>query len=278
MKYKLLASVALAAAMATNASSQHVDSYSNTHSEILHIQTALNHLTVIEVSEPVVSVASGSPAFKIEWRENKVFVQPTEGNVATNLFIWTATQRFNYELGAAGPVEKMDFAVDQSPIQTPLPAAVAVEPAGPPAQMLLAARPIRMESKKRNKRAIEVILHDHYEANGRLFVRYSLHNQGSGTYKAAAPQLYALNGATYPQSLYGLVDSQLNEDQISHLKVKEQVALETVNNQLSATTLAPGQEVIGVIAVQAPSRNAPAILRLRFAPNNNDEVSAFMVR
>src|SRR5258708_6342187 len=138
--------------MATNSSSQPVDSYSKPRKQVLDIPTALNQLTVIEVSDPVVSVASGSPAFKIEWKENKVFVQPTEGNVATNLFIWTATQRFNYELAAAGPVEKMDFAVDQSPIQTPHPASVAVEPAGPPAQMLLSARPIRMESTKRGKR------------------------------------------------------------------------------------------------------------------------------
>lgn len=278
MQFKFLAGVALAAFITTNASSQHVDSYSNTRSEILHIQTALNHLTVIEVSEPVVSVAAGSPAFKIEWRENKVFVQPTEGNVATNLFIWTATQRFNYELGAAGPVEKMDFAVDQSPVPMPHPAPVAAEPPGPPSQMLLAGHPIRMDSKNRNNRAIEVTLLEQYEANGRLFVRYSLRNQGSGTYRATAPQVYALNRARYPQSLYSLVDSQLNEEQIHHLKINEQVPLETVNNQLSATTLSPGQEVIGVIAVQAPQRSGPTVLRLQFAPSNNDEVSAFFVR
>jgi hypothetical protein len=172
----------------------------------------------------------------------------------------------------------MDFAVDQSPVPTPHPAPVAVEPVGPPAQMLLGAHPIRMESTKRSKRAIEVILLDYYEANGRLFVRYSLRNQGSGTYKATAPQVYALNRATYPQSLYSFVDSQLNQEQIHHLKIKEQLPLETITNQLSATTLAPGQEVIGVIAVQAPQSNAPVVLRVQFAPDNNNEVSAIMVR
>ena len=44
--------------------------------QIVRVQTALNHLTVIEVGETVTTVAAGSPAFKIEWRENKVFVQP----------------------------------------------------------------------------------------------------------------------------------------------------------------------------------------------------------
>jgi len=31
--------------------------------------------------------------FKVRWRENKVFIQPTEQNVATNLFVWTASGR-----------------------------------------------------------------------------------------------------------------------------------------------------------------------------------------
>ena len=43
---------------------------------ILRVETALNHLTVIEVPEPITMVAAGSPAFKIERRENKVFIQP----------------------------------------------------------------------------------------------------------------------------------------------------------------------------------------------------------
>src|SRR5438309_1766394 len=74
---------------------------------IVHVQTALNHLTVIEVGEPVTTVAAGSSAFKIEWRENKVFVQPTEPNLATNLFIWTASGRLNYELEPASAVDQM---------------------------------------------------------------------------------------------------------------------------------------------------------------------------
>jgi hypothetical protein len=46
---------------------------------IVHLKTALNHLTVIEVGEPVVQVAAGSPSFKVEWRENKVADAPPPG-------------------------------------------------------------------------------------------------------------------------------------------------------------------------------------------------------
>ena len=102
------------AAVFVPAVAQKIETETSDRTRIVHLKTALNHLTVIEVGEPVVQVAAGSPAFKVEWRENKVFVQPTEADAATNLFIWTANQRLNYELEPAGSVANMDFAVDQS--------------------------------------------------------------------------------------------------------------------------------------------------------------------
>jgi hypothetical protein len=52
-------------------------------------------------------------AFKIERRENKVFIPAAGGNVGTNLFIWTASTRPNYELiPAINDAGQMDFAID----------------------------------------------------------------------------------------------------------------------------------------------------------------------
>src|SRR5207245_2839613 len=121
---------------------------------ITRVETALNHLTVIELSEPVMSVAAGSQAFKIEWRENKVFVEPTEPNASTNLFIWTKSGRLNYELEPAGEVVRMDFAIDQPPLDPPASKAptTAADPPGRPSvdesAALLGARPVRMSAYK----------------------------------------------------------------------------------------------------------------------------------
>jgi Flp pilus assembly secretin CpaC len=72
---------------------QKIDTETPSRERVVRVQTAMNHLTVIEVAEPVATVAVGSPqAFKVERRENKVFIQPLQENVATNLFIWTASQ------------------------------------------------------------------------------------------------------------------------------------------------------------------------------------------
>ena len=123
-------------------------------SQIIHLKTALNHLTVIELREPVIQVATGSQSFKVEWRENKVFVQPTEPDASTNLFIWTASERLNYELEPAGAVASMDFAVDQMPVQVIQPKPASVTPPQPsPTEVLLAGKPVRLESARPSQEA-----------------------------------------------------------------------------------------------------------------------------
>ena len=104
---------------------QRIETATPSRDRVVPIHTALDHLTVIEVGEPVVTVAAGSAAFKVEWRDNKVFIEPTEPGVSTNLFIWTASSRLNYELESAGEVGKMDFAIDY-PRPTPAPPAAKV--------------------------------------------------------------------------------------------------------------------------------------------------------
>ncbi|MBV9081302.1 MAG: hypothetical protein JOZ62_01400, partial [Acidobacteriaceae bacterium] len=100
MRKRLLLTLALAAV----AGSQTIETEKSNRTKVIRLQTALNHLSVIELAEPVTEVAAGSPAYKIEWRGNKVFVQPLEPEATTNLFIWTASGRLNYELVAVQSV------------------------------------------------------------------------------------------------------------------------------------------------------------------------------
>src|SRR5437016_14586609 len=105
---------------------QRIETQYPDRAKVTRVETAMNHLTVIELAEPVTLAAAGSPSFKIERRDNKVFIQPLEEGVSTNLFIWTGSGRWNYELVPAASVETMHFAVDQqtvAPSQTPEPVA-----------------------------------------------------------------------------------------------------------------------------------------------------------
>ena len=65
---------------------------------VIHVATALNHLTVLEFHEPVTMAAAGSSDFQIERQENKVFIKPMKSGASTDLFVWTASRRFAYEL------------------------------------------------------------------------------------------------------------------------------------------------------------------------------------
>src|SRR5438445_4009831 len=89
---------------------------------LVHVATALNHLTVLEFHEPVAMAAAGSSDFQIERQEDKVFIKPTKPGAATDLFVWTASRRFAYELETTAEVKNMNFAIDNSP---PAPPAVS---------------------------------------------------------------------------------------------------------------------------------------------------------
>jgi hypothetical protein len=291
---KIEATLILLAATVVPLVAQKIGTETSDRSRIVHLKTALNHLTVIEVGEPVLEVAAGSPSFKVEWRENKVFVQPTEADAATNLFIWTASQRLNYELEPAGAVASMDFAVDQAPVHIAEPvkptATTAPVPISPSiTELLLAGKPIRMlPSKQRSSKPVEVWISDLYEKDGQLLIRYAVRNHGAQPYSIDTPQVYLLDGVRSSQSLYGFVDSQLGDEQITKLKIKQETPVKVLDGQLQSARIAPGQEVVGVVALQVVSRPTPTILRLQFPSANESgdasnqgqqtQIAAFLVR
>jgi len=257
---------------------QKIERESSDRSQIIHLKTALNHLTVIELREPVTQVATGSQSFKVEWRENKVFVQPTEADASTNLFIWTPSERLNYELEPAGDVAGMDFAVDQIPLAQPKPASVPQPPQPSPTEILLGGKTVRLESAKPSHKPVEVTIRDLYEKDGRLLVRYAVRNRGSHVYDVDAPQVYELKGVRYPQSLYPLVDSQLGDQESLRVTAKQQTPVPVLESHLQTEHLAPGEESLGVIALRLTSSTEPTILRFQFPNHDKQQIAALLVR
>ena len=281
----------LLASVFVPAFAQKIETETADRTRVVHLKTALNHLTVIEVAEPVVQVAAGSPSFKVEWRENKVFIQPTEADAATNLFIWTANQRLNYELEPAGAVTEMDFAIDQKPVHVEPIKATNAHPVAPPSttELLLTGTPVRLlPSKQRASKPVEVWISDVYEKNGSLLVRYAVRNYSSETYFADKPAVYQLDGVRSPQSLYGLTNSQLDNEQAAKLKAKRQTPVKVLDGQTHPARIAPGEEAVGVVTLQTASSTEPTILRFEFpSPKQSGEetdggrqpqINAFLVR
>ena len=97
---------------ASSLTAQKLETQTPDPKRVVRVETARDHLTVIELNEPVSMVAVGNQnAFTVERRENKVFVKPAEEDARTNLFIWTASGRYSYELVPAPSVEQMHFAI-----------------------------------------------------------------------------------------------------------------------------------------------------------------------
>jgi hypothetical protein len=270
---------------------QKIETETNDRTRIVHLKTALNHLTVIEVTEPVVQVAAGSPSFKVEWRENKVFVQPTEADAASNLFIWTANQRLNYELEPAGAVAEMDFAVDQKPVHVEPIKPISAPPAAAPSatDLFLTGTPIRLlPSKQRATKPVEVWISDVYEKNGSLLVRYAVRNYSSEAYSIDMPTVYELHGVRSPKSLYGIMNSQLDDEEASKLKVKRQTPVKILDAETPPGRIAPGEEAVGVVSVEVSSDTQPTVLRFAFPSRKQSDaersgravpqIDAFLVR
>lgn len=291
MKFAVFA-LTLLAALAAPVAAQKIDSGIGDRSRIVRLKTALNHLTVIEVAEPVVEVATGSPAFKVEWRDNKVFVQPTETDASTNLFIWTTTQRLNYELEPAASVTEMDFAIDQTPLHPPEPpkaAPAAAQPAPSMSDLLLVGKPVlRMQpARSRTQQPVEVWISDFYEKDGRVLIRYAVRNRSDQPYSVSTPQVYELNGFRHPQSLHRLENTQVGEEQIAKLKSKKQIPLQVVDAQAQPSQIAPGQQAVGVVSLMLPATTQPRVLRLQFpgvdqgsdsVSGDRPQIAAFVVR
>ena len=269
---------------------QKIETATPNRDRVVPIHTALDHLTVIEVGEPVVTVAAGSAAFKVEWRDNKVFIEPTEPGVSTNLFIWTASSRLNYELESAGEVGKMDFAIDYPRPTPPPPAAKVANSSGshvgggdPPAKSyeigpMLGGRPVHSESVRPSGHGVDVFLKDLFEQNGTLFIRYQIRNNSNSVYVPGMPRVFALNGVHSSQSLVGRENSQLSEAEAQRLKADGQAPLPVVDGKLRSAQLAPGEETVGVVEIKLPPSSQKAnVLRIDFSQDGRGPVAATLV-
>ncbi len=267
------------AAISYPARAQKVEVEKPERGKIIHVQTALDHLTVLEMSEPVSTVAVGSASFKVEWRENKVFIEPTEQGVATNLFVWTQSGRFNYELDPAGAVPEMVFAIDQPAADPPKVIASvnrANDPVDPsPADVLIAAKPVRLLGVSPEKNHIAVYVKDLLEHDGQILIRYCIRNETKQAYVPGTPQIVALKAPRYRESLYTLKGVQLGT---SRLKSRGEVPIRVAASEIRSSRIEPGQETTGIVAIKLAAMPAePAVIRLVFLAGPKGPVGATLV-
>ena len=275
--------IALAAA-----SGQTINTEKSDRSKVIRVQTLMNHLSIIELAEPVTEVAAGSSSYKVEWRGNKVFVQPLEPEATTNLFIWTASGRLNYELVTVSAAGDAEFAIDQEPGKTaappppPPPPAVdpiAAEQAKLASQMLFASSPVRLSGELKPGR-VQVLIKDVYRAENKLYVRYAIQNDGRTAYQPSTPGVFTLRTPHAPSSLIALKGSQLAGNAFK-VTAHGEVPTKVVDSEVHASIVPPGSTTYGLVAFEEPNPSSPlspSVIRFDFPPDSRGgDVKAFLV-
>ena len=252
--------------------------------QIRHVQTSLNHLTVIEFGEPVATLAVADPdSFKVERHEDKVFVMPLREKVATNLFVWTASRQLSYELDPAGQLAAMDVLIRTE-------AAVGTHPTlGSPAavtdadtrtiasqvlaQTMMGVESIVHDSAKPSSGQVQVELEQVYRSKDQLYIRYSISNQTKVPFRLTTPDVSNPLATQQPISLISLRNHQLSVQTFESFRAKPGSSLTTVQAESAATDLAPGQKTIGIVSVRNSESNPPQIYQLNFGADKGQSIT-----
>lgn len=249
-------------------------------SQIRHIETSLNHLTVLEFGESVTTLAIADPdSFQVERHDDKVFVKPLREGVSTNLFVWTASRELSYELDPAGQLAQMDVLVRTEPAPSPNTSTQAsAEPSDAEirkiaslvlTQAMMGVEDIVHDAEKPATGRVEVHLEQVYRAKDRIYIRYSVTNQTNSPFRITTPDVCAPVPTEPPISLLSLRNHQISSRTFTSFKATRVSGLTVMQAESGVRDLAPGEKTAGVISIGTPTSNPPKIYQLNFGADQN---------
>jgi len=236
---------------------------------VVHVATALNHLTVLEFHEPVTMAAAGSSDFQIERESNKVFIKPVKSGTATDLFVWTDSRRFAYELEITQEVKDMNFAIDSAQPVPPLAKPVIDTDTDQFADVvltraLLGVEEIKQRNPRKAKGQVSVRVEQVFRTRSTVYVHYTIANNSGLSYRMIAPHAYQLKVDDLPISLVNLEHMQLDRTTLEELGDTHELALPVVHAEVEAEDLHPGERTQGVVPIRQDLKS-PAIVQLVFS-------------
>jgi ribosomal protein S8 len=235
----------------------------------VHVATALNHLTVLEFHEPVTLAAAGSADFQIERQEDKVFIKPTKSGAATDLFVWTASRRFAYELETTPEVKNMNVSIDNAIPATPAAPATGVSAHVEEfadmmlTQAFLGAIEITPANAHASKNQVSVSVQRVFQTRTTVYIRYAVVNNSKRAYHVGAPDAFELLASQPTVALPALSHKQLDQQLLDDLRDTRNVPLTVAHAETSTEDLNPGEMTQGVVAIRQ-DLSSPTIVQLVF--------------
>jgi hypothetical protein len=259
---------------------------STNFNQIQHIETALNHLTVIDLGEPIVTVAVADPdSIQIERHDDKVFLKPLKDGVSTNLFIWTASRQIAYEIDPAGDLAKMNVIVRNVPPPAehkPDHEAEKSEPSDREiqniaslvlTQALMGTESIVREKSKIAVSGVNVTLEQVFRSKDALYIRYTIANQSTVPFRVTTPDISEVKSTKHPISMESLRDHQLSPRTFGKFKTNPGVSIPVVNAESGSTDIAPGTKSTGVVTIRASQGSQPQLYQLHFGNSQSGPIA-----
>ena len=257
--------------------------------QVIPIQTALYHISIIMLPEKIVRVAAGSEAMQIEWHENNVFIKPLQGGQATNLMVWTEHQFSAYELQAPGDVKQMTFVLDESASPLPQIEGAKAPPVKPSADemrsvrgsaidlALLKVTPIDGHDAHPPKNQVSVNIQDAVRDGDSVYVRFSVTNSGAQPYRVLSPQVFELTPHQNANLLPTLTNKQISDRSVAQFRSNETAQIAVEQSNIPERDLSPGATAEGVVEIHPKDAAKPGVYQFVFGDDSNHAVKATAV-
>ena len=269
---------------------QRIETGTDSPDRVVKVQTAMNHITLIQAPGDITNTAIGSRAFQVERKGNLLLIQPLEEGAATNLFVWVGDRRFNYELlPPVNDAGRMDFAIDyrrptSTPAATLAPTPIRNPASNIPAEMLMKGTPVSLKGKLDAHEGVGVVIHDLYRTSDTVYIRYTLVNRMDKTVRVGGPSVVELRDPRFGSSLFALEHTQLGSDLAAKIKsASNAVPLALGQRSSVLTELAPKREQIGLVSIKLPATaqsgkgTTATVLRLSFPVDQTEPAHTTLV-
>jgi hypothetical protein len=247
------------------------------YADIQHIHTALNHLTVIDLGEPIQFVAAADPdSFQIERAGDKVLLQPLKEGAATNLILWTPSRQVSYELDAPGDIQKMNVLVRSLPVSVRAISGAPSEKerqhiaATATSQAVLGAQDIAVEQPfKSSSSVVAVSVTRVLHTNEGIYLQFQIVNHSAAPFRATIPAVTQLTPTQTPVSLLALRNHQLTTQTVDGFKAKNTDSLSGVSGQIQQADVQPGSSTSGYVLIPTRNGSNPEIYQLDFGSSKS---------
>jgi hypothetical protein len=257
--------------------------------QVIPIQTALNHISIIMLPEKIVRVAAGSETMQIEWHENNVFIKPLQGGQATDLMVWTEHQFSTYELEAPADVKQMTFVFDESASPLPQVKGANAPPAKPTADEVRSLRDSAINSALLEvtsvdghdahppKNQVSVSIRDAVRDGDSMYVRFAVTNSGAQPYRVLSPQVFELTPQQNPDLLQVLANKQISDRTAAQFQSNQTAQVAVEQSNFSEKDLTPGATAEGVIEIHPKDASKPGVYQFVFGDDATHAVKATAV-